>query len=103
MATVDLALADVTYLIHRLEMQQIYRPWKCWPIGVWKRALLRGYGRDDAEISPMYRALMIRYRICRLLTYVRRSPRDLKQRLHDCWVRSILRYKLNRDALRSLR
>ncbi len=100
MASMDLPLADVTYLIHRLEMQQIYRPWKRWPIDTWKRVLLRGYGRDDADISPMYRALMIRYRICRLLTYSRRSPRDLTQRIHDSWVRLFLRYKLKRDALR---
>ena len=101
MAQGDFPLADVTYLIHRLEMQQIYRPWKHWRVGIWKRALLRGYGRDAAEMSPMYRALMIRHQICRMLTYVRRPPRDIKQRLHDCWVRGTLRYKLNCSAWKS--
>ena len=96
MAHADRPLLDVTYFIHRLEMLRVYRPWKRWPIEFWKRAFLRGYGRPDAESSPMYRALMIRHLICRLHTYVRRPPRDLKQKLHDKWVRAVLRRKLLR-------
>lgn len=96
MTHADRPLLDVTYLIHRLEMQQIYRPWKSWPTEIWKRAILRGYGRPDADKSPMYQALMIRHLICRIHTYVRRQPRDLKQRLHDKWVRTVIRKKLER-------
>ena len=89
-------LADVTYFIHRLEMQRVYRPWKRWPLTTWKRAFLRGYGRPNAEQSPMFRALMIRHLLCRVLTYVRRSPRDPKQALHDKWVRGRVRAKLEK-------
>jgi len=98
MAHADRPLLDVTYFIHRLEMQRVYRPWKRWPVEVWTRAFLRGYGRPDAEQSPMYQALMIRHLICRLHTYVRRPPRDWKQRLHDKWVRRVLRNRLEREA-----
>lgn len=94
MACAERPLLDVTYFIHRLEMQRVYRPWKRWPIGAWKRAFLRGYGRPDAEASPMYQALMIRHLICRLLTYVRRPPRNWQQRLHDKYVRSVIRRRL---------
>ena len=94
MACIERPLLDVTYFIHRLEMQRVYRPWKRWPISSWKRAFLRGYGRPDAEQSPMYRALMIRHWVCRLLTYVRRPPRNLKQRLHNAYVRACVRRRL---------
>ena len=98
MAHGDRPLLDVTYFIHRLEMLRVYRPWKRWPIEFWKKAFLRGYGRPDAESSPMYHALMMRHLICRLHTYVRRPPRDFKQKLHDRWVRMVLRRKLERMA-----
>ncbi|NOX54205.1 MAG: aminoglycoside phosphotransferase family protein [Planctomycetes bacterium] len=94
MAHLDRPLVDVTYFIHRLEMQRVYRPWRRWPIGLWRRAFLRGYGRPDAENSPMYQACMIRHLICRVLTYVRRPPRDLKQKLHDKWVRGCVRRRI---------
>ncbi|MFH1922686.1 MAG: phosphotransferase, partial [Planctomycetota bacterium] len=94
MASLDVPLVDVTYFIHRLEMMPIYFPWKRWPVAVWKRAFLRGYGRPDAEASPMYRALMIRHLLCRLQTYVRRPPENLKQRIHNAWVRRCVRAKL---------
>jgi len=87
-------LQDVTYLIHRLEMFQIYRPWRSWPIRSWTAAVLRGYGRPDAEESPMYQAMMIRHFVCRLSTYTRRPPRDVKQRLHDTWVKRVIRKRL---------
>ena len=100
MAGLDVPLVDATYFIHRLEMLPIYRPWKRWPIAAWKRAFLRGYGRPDAEASPMYEALMIRHLLCRLQTYVRRPPENLKQRLHNKWVRRCVREKLLRQLSR---
>ena len=87
-------LLDVTYFIHRLEMLQIYFPWRRWPIATWKRAILRGYGRPDAEQSPMYQAMMIRHFHCRLKTYVRRPPLNLKQRIHNAWTRKCVRARL---------
>ena len=94
MASLDVPLVDVTYFIHRLQMLPIYFPWRRWPVAVWKRAFLRGYGRPDAEQSPMYEALMIRHLLCRLQTYVRRPPRNLKQRVHNAWVRRCVRAEL---------
>lgn len=94
MANLGPPLLDVTYFIHRWEMLRIYFPWKRWPIELCKRAFLRGYGRPDAEESPMYRALMIRHLLCRLQTYVRRPPKNLKQRIHNAWVRRCVRTKL---------
>jgi len=90
----DHPLVDVTYFIHRLEMLRIYFPWGRWPIAAWKRAILRGYGRPDAERSPMYRAMMIRHLHCRLKTYVRRPPLNIKQRVHNAWTRQRVRARL---------
>jgi len=89
-------LVDVTYFIHRLEMLPIYFPWRRWPLAAWKRAVLRGYGRPDAERSPMYRALMIKHLHCRLQTYVRRPRLNLKQRVHNAWVLRRVRANLLR-------
>jgi hypothetical protein len=89
-------LLDVTYFIHRLEMLRIYFPWRRWPVGAWKRAILRGYGRPDAERSPMYQAMMIRHLHCRLKTYVRRPPLNLKQRIHNAWTRGCVRTRMLR-------
>jgi hypothetical protein len=91
-------LLDVTYFVHRLEMQRVYRPWKAWPIAAWRRAFLRGYGRPDADRSPMWQALMIRHLLCRLTTYVLRPPRNAKQAMHDRYVRWWLRRRLSRAA-----
>lgn len=96
MAHADRPLLDVTYFIHRLEMQRIYKPWLRWPVEEWTRAFLRGYGRPDAGLSPMYRALMARHFICRLHTYARRPPRDWTQAVHDRWVRTAVRRQLQR-------
>ena len=85
---------------HRLEMLRVYRPWIRSPIALWKRAFLHGYGRADAESSPMYRALMIRHLLCRLLTYVRRPPANLKQWLHYKWVRWRVRERLVAELAR---
>ena len=92
-------LLDVTHFVHRLEMLRVYRPWEAWPpLAVWRRAFLRGYGRPDAEASPMWQALMIRHLLCRLTTYALRPPRDAKQALHDRYVRWWLRRRLCRAA-----
>jgi len=93
-AELNVPLLDVTYFIHRMEMLKIYFPWKRWPLELWQRAFLRGYGRPDAEESPMYRALMMRHLLCRLQTYIRRPPKNLKQRIHNKWVRECVRRKL---------
>lgn len=98
MAHPDVPLADVTYFVHRLEMLAIYFPWRRWPLGAWKKALLSGYGRPGAEDSPMYRALMARHFFCRLQTYVRRPPANLKQRLHRKWILRRVRQELTRLA-----
>jgi tRNA A-37 threonylcarbamoyl transferase component Bud32 len=94
MSHADYPLTDVTYLIHRLEMLSVYFPWRSWPLETWRRAILEGYGRPDAESSPMYWALMIRHLHCRLTTYVRRRPRCLKERLHNAWTRWRVRERL---------
>lgn len=91
-------LEDVVYLIHRLEMQAIYRPWIRWPVQNWRRAILGGYGHSDAHRSPMYQALMIKNLICRIHTYVRRPARSQKQAVHDRWVRYVLRRRLKQFA-----
>jgi len=87
MSALDVPLLDASYFIHRLEMTKLYSPWKRWPVDRWKRAFLRGYGRAEADRSPMYRALEIRHLLCRLQTYVRRDSTGWKQRLHNTWVR----------------
>lgn len=96
MARLDYPLVDVTHLIHRLEMLAIYFPWKRWPIAAWRQAVLRGYQQPDAASTPMYQALMIRHLHCRLVTYVRRKPLSLKERLHNIYVRNCVRRKLER-------
>ena len=65
-AGLDVPLADVTYLIHRLEMLPLRYPWRRWPLVRWRRACLRGYGMPKAESSPVYRALMARFLLSRL-------------------------------------
>ncbi|MDF1841525.1 MAG: phosphotransferase [Rubripirellula sp.] len=87
-------LADATYLIHRAEMNRIYRPWLNLPVESIRNAVLSGIGMPDADQSPAYRLLMIKHHICRLHTYVRRPARNIKQAWHDRWVRTILRRKL---------
>ncbi len=98
MARAGRPLDDATYLIHRLEMHRIYRPWRQLPVGVYRRAILRGLGCEGAEHSPAYRVLMIKHLICRLHTYVRRPARSLKQALHDRYVRQVLRQRLQHFA-----
>ena len=95
-AKLSYPLQDVTYFIHRLEMFRIYCPWRRWPLGAWRRVILQGYGRPDAEQSPMYRAMMIRHLHCRLNTYVQRRVTKLKQRIHNAWTRQRVRARLLR-------
>jgi hypothetical protein len=102
-ALLEYPLHDITYFIHRLEMLAVYFPWRRWPLAAWRRALLRGYGRPDAERSPMYRALMIRHLHCRLQTYVRRPPGTVKQRAHTAYVRQRVRWRLLREVRSALR
>jgi len=83
-------LDDATYLIHRLEMQKIYRPWLRLPVSAIRRAILRGLGRPAADQSAAYQMLMIKHQICRYHTYARRPAKNFKQALHDRWVRSVL-------------
>lgn len=92
-----LPLSDVTYFLHRLELLPIYFPWKRWPIDLWERAFLKGYGRPNAAQSPMYRAMMLRHLLCRLQTYVRRPRRGIKDRIHTPWVIHQLTRRLRRE------
>lgn len=87
-------LDDATYLIHRLEMHCVYRPWRRLPVSLFRQAILRGLGRPDAAESPAYHLAMIRHLICRLHTYVRRPSRDFRQSVHDRWVRRVVRWRL---------
>jgi len=87
-------LDDATYLIHRLEMQKIYRPWLRLPVLAIRRAILRGLDRPTADQSAAYKMLMIKHQICRYHTYARRPAKSLKQALHDRWVRSVLLRRL---------
>ena len=89
-------LADATYLIHRVELQRIYRPWLNLPVPSIRDAVLRGIGMPNAVTSAAYRLLMIKHHICRLHTYVRRPAKTVKQSWHDRWVRCMLRVKLRR-------
>jgi len=95
-------LDDATYLIHRLEMQRIYRPWLRLPVKAIRQAILRGFGRPAADQSAAYQMLMIKHQICRLHTYVRRPARSLKQALHDRWVRCVLLRRLKQATKATL-
>lgn len=96
MAHVAPALVDLTHLIHRMEMLAVYFPWKRWPLGAWRAAVLRGYGDPGLPQRPAYRALMVRQHVCRLATYVRRRPESTRQRLHNAYVRGRVRRRLQR-------
>ena len=94
MAHISTALTDVTHLIHRMEMFAVYFPWRRWPVDRWREAVLRGYGQADLAEQPAYRASMVRHHVCRLLTYVRRGAENLKQSLHNSYVRARVRHRL---------
>ena len=94
MANLDYPLKDVSYFIHRLEMLAIYAPHRRWPVDAWTRLFLAGYERPDAASAPTYRALSIRYWLCRLNTYVSRATRNEVQRWHARWVRQRVRTRL---------
>lgn len=95
-------LEDATYLIHRIEMHSIYRPWLRLPVAAIRRAILRGLGVSTADQSAAYQMLMLKHQICRLHTYVRRPASSFKQALHDRWVRSVLRRRLQQATKKSL-
>ena len=95
-------LEDATYLIHRIEMHSIYRPWLRLPVAAIRRAILRGLGVSTADQSAAYQMLMLKHQICRLQTYVRRPASSFKQALHDRWVRSVLRRRLQQATKKSL-
>ncbi|QEF99614.1 Phosphotransferase enzyme family protein [Stieleria maiorica] len=89
-------LADATYLIHRIEMHRVYRPWLRLPSHAIRRAVLRGLGLTESDHAAAYRMLMIKHLICRLHTYVRRPANSVKQAVHDRWVRGMIRRRLLR-------
>ena len=101
MARAGHPLEDASYLIHRLEMAQVYRPWLGLPLSRFRSAILRGLGRENAETLRDYQTLKMKHLICRLHTYVRRPSRNLKQSLHDKWVRRVVRHQIVSIANRS--
>ncbi len=90
----DLPLADVTYLIHRLQMLPLRFPWRAWPIGLWTRACLRGYGLPEAQQLPIYRVLMVRHLLSRLKKLVQREPESRGQAVFHRWSRRWVRMRL---------
>ena len=94
MARVAAPLIDATYFIHRLEMLALQRPWNRYPIEVWKRAFLRGYGDEAADRSPFYQALMIRHCLNRMSSLVERPSKGLLGRTHDRWLLYAIRHRL---------
>jgi len=94
MARVAAPLIDATYFIHRLEMLALQRPWNRYPIEVWKRAFLRGYGDEAADKSPFYQALMIRHYLNRMSSMIERPSRGLLSRAHDGWLLYAVRHRL---------
>lgn len=92
----EFPLLDVVYLINRIEMLPIQFPWRRWPIALWRRACLRGYGCADAIERPIYRAIQVRHLLCRLQTLVRTAPTSQAEAWHNRWVRACLKRRLNR-------
>lgn len=95
-ASLGLPLTDLTYLIHRIEMLPIQFPWRRWPVALWRKACLRGYGLADADRLPIYRALAMRHLLCRLHSLVHRPAQSRKQFLHNTWVRWRVASKIRR-------
>ena len=92
----DLPLVDVTYLIHRLEMLPIEFPWRTWPVALWRKACLRGYGMPEADELPIYRALMVRRLLSHLKKLVERKPTTTARTWHTRWCRRWIRVKFVR-------
>jgi len=78
-------LADLTYLIHRLQMMSIESPWKKWDVALWRRACLRGFGARNIERSPIFRALTVQHCLSRLKKYHERKPVGLIASIHNRW------------------
>lgn len=94
MAQIERPLVDATYFIHRLEMLALQRPWKRLPVETWTRAFLRGYGVEDARRLPLYRALMIRHCLNRLVSLIERPGKGFVSRSHDRWMKHAVRNRL---------
>ena len=91
-----LPLSDMLYLIYRLEMLPVEVPWRWWPVQLWRRACLRGYGMPDAERLPIYRVLMVRCLLSRLKNLVQRRSKTQLRHLHDQWCLRWVRARLVR-------
>lgn len=101
MARTGHQLDDASYLIHRLEMARVYRPWLKIPVSAFRQAILRGLGNERADQTSAYQSLATKHLICRLHTYLRRPAKNHVQAIHDRWVRMVLRRKLNKIAYSS--
>lgn len=103
MARVESPLVDATYFIHRLEMLALQRPWRRLPVETWKRAFLRGFGAAGAEQFPVYRGLMIRHCLNRLVSMIEKPGKGYVSRAHDRWMKYAVgkRLKLWADASRA--
>ena len=95
-ASLGLPLVDLTYLIHRIEMLPLQFPWRRWPVTLWRKACLRGYGLPDADRLPIYQALAMRHLLCRLHSLVNRPAKNRKQSLHNAWLRRCVTSKIRR-------
>ena len=87
-------LIDVAYFVHRLEMLHWQFPWRRRPVDLWRRSFLRGYGRPDAATAKMYRFMMIRHLLCRLVTIRRAAAACWRRRLHNAWLRRCVKIRL---------
>jgi hypothetical protein len=92
----EMPLVDVVYLIHRLEMLPLQFPWRPWPVALWRRACLRGYGLEHAETVPIYQAIQLRHLLCRLLNLVRVPANSRLGTVHAAWLTMRVRQALDR-------
>ncbi len=90
-------LLDVAYFLHRVEMTRLYRPWLRRPWKQWRNAFIAGYGRADLTETPLYKSLLIRLYVLRLLTYARPKNPSIKETLHCKWLMAAIRHKLLRE------
>ncbi len=90
-------LLDVAYFLHRAEMARLYRPWLRRPWKQWRNAFIAGYGRADLTETPLYKSLLIRLYVLRLLTYARPKNPSIKETLHCKWLMAAIRHKLLRE------
>jgi hypothetical protein len=86
--------ADATYFLHRLEMIGLQTPWRFPTIELWRRAFLRGYGREDYPQTSIYRALMLRHLVCRYHSLLRRSPQKGMAAAQRRWIMRQVRLRI---------